>query len=112
MGMPLHVLVPSEVEGLAQRAREHVLERRHAWAQMPDLHAVARGELKEQLRRPIFRHEHAHDLTGVAVTLDAFGAKRLGKARLVTLDAQLEYAARRPLQRTDRPLRGHGASME
>src|SRR5438067_9242867 len=86
----LYVLVPSEVEGLAERAREDVLERRNAGPQMPHLHAVAGRELEEQLRRPIFRHEDAHHIPAVAVALEAFRTERLGKTRVIAFHAKLE----------------------
>src|SRR5439155_9029293 len=48
----------------------------------------------------------------VTVALEPLRAKRLGKARLITLHAQLEDTTRRALQRLDGPLDGDGALVE
>src|SRR6266576_238212 len=98
--------------GLSQRAGEHVLERRDARPQMPHLRAGAGGELKEELRGAILRQVDADRIAGITVILQTLGANRIRKSRLVAFYPQLEHAARWSLERGDRALRGHLASMK
>src|SRR5450756_2607358 len=84
---------------LSNRFREHVLEGRHARAEMPDLHAELRGEL-ENRRVGIFtrragqaggrgrdgvRHEHAHDVFVCAVNIHARLAQVLDESYEICL---------------------------
>ena len=109
------LIVDGHDSGLADGAREHVLEGRHTGAQVAHLHALAGRELEEpprpgvsvgwrrvrergrglRLRQLRFRHEDAdHVFVGV-VTVEPFAAQHGDEVRLVALDPQLVDAAAR-----------------
>jgi len=79
---------------------------------MTNLDSVACGDFEHDARAQRLRNERAHQLTGLDVTLDACHPKRFSEARFVSLDAQLENARARPLERGDRPLRCHCSLVE
>ena len=82
---------------LADRLREHVLERRHALAEMPHLGAGRRGERKDIAGATLARDEHAHDVFVGRMTFAARGRQpREERLEAVCrgLDAQLEHAVR------------------
>ncbi len=93
--------------------REHVLERRHARAQVADLDADAGGLHEDRLLvagAPVLlgetgRHEDAHHVLVGGVAVHAAVAQHLDERRQVPLDAQLEDPPGRSLELGDRPLR-------
>src|SRR5262249_41795038 len=70
---------------LPKRASEHVFERRHARAEMPHLHTLPRGNLKQHLCRLMLGHEYTHHLARFAITFDPGLTKGFDKTSLVTL---------------------------
>src|SRR5262245_23118337 len=94
---------------LAYRFGEHVLERRHAGAEMPDLHLVLRGKTEQEARAAFVGHEDAHDILLGLVTLEAGRAHRDEKRLGVALHTQLEDTPAGALQFGDRTSRSHSA---
>ena len=72
---------------------------------MPHLHAMLRGELKEEIGSPAVGDEDAHDVFVGFVALQARRAQHADEALRVPLDAQLEDLSAVLLQAGNRTLR-------